>query len=180
MVSGSGDIDIVANTGENSLFDLPGVNINSSFVNSNDGDIIIEGRGGSGDGGNNHGVQLQQGADTVSVRATGENSITDIQGGDGADTISIGSTDDDTSTLDGILGDIGVDGGAGGANRLLINDGGDTAHNDVQVFKDRIAGPAGPNNNVTISYEAIDGSFTNGDTNDGILVTTSLNEFNDV
>lgn len=118
-------------------------------------------------------VDLAGESDTVNVHTTGTGSFTRVLTGAASDAIRLSSTagPGGDGTVDGILGTVEIDAGAGGGNTLLVDDAAATTANTAAVITDAaITGVAGG----TIRYTATDGHFaqTAGTpaANDGILV----------
>ncbi len=129
-----------------------------------------------------HGIILRgsnSGGDVFYVRDVFEAAVTRIEGNGGNDLVRVssdaGSAADDSGHLDGILGDLVIDAGAGDANRLVITDLAGAGNDAVQEYDPDhpgylLLGALAPG---TISYIATGGAFTNGAANDGVLVIGS-------
>lgn len=95
---------------------------------------------------------------------------TSIAGNAGNDIVTVNSAAaDHTGDLDGIRTTLSIDAGTGDANRLIVSDFGGGENPNVIVTNNKITGFAP----VAINYQATDGHFTNGDSNDGILLKGS-------
>jgi hypothetical protein len=112
-------------------------------------------------------VRLSQGGSSFNVHGTGVR--TRVLGGTGNDVITVASQDTQPRDLSQVLGELTVDAAGGSANRLILDDSGAAAGNSVTITKARITGLAP----VAINYSAAGGSFSNGSTNDGILIRGS-------
>ncbi|MEI7781759.1 MAG: FG-GAP-like repeat-containing protein, partial [Planctomycetota bacterium] len=118
-------------------------------------------------------------ADLVHLRTTGAASFTRILGEAGDDRVVLSSMAGTGSLAapffspDGnvglVRGVVSVDGGAGAANRLVVDDSTAADNSDVVVTNNRITGLAAGE----IHYAASGGSFTNAGRNDGILLRGS-------
>lgn len=129
--------------------------------------------------GSNLEVAVAGGADVVHLRTTGTSSFTRIRGEAGQDRVVISSaagtgsltspgfsTDGNVSLIRGV---VSVDGGAGAANRLIVDDSTSDGNDDVRVTNNRVTGLAAGE----LHYAATGGSFTNPGRNDGILLRGS-------
>lgn len=97
-------------------------------------------------------------SDMVAVRSTLAGPLTTVKTGDGNDKITVASV---VSTLDGILGNLLIDGQAG-ANTLEISDlGANSGNASVVVGNAIITGFASLTDSVPIQYQATGGSFAN-------------------
>jgi hypothetical protein len=102
--------------------------------------------------------------DTFNLQGTLYGNVS-VQGGAGNDTILVNPAS--------ILGTLSVNAGGGSSNRLIVNDSGNTTTpRSVTVTSGSITG-FGPG---TISYSASGGSFNDGNSNDGILITSSATQ----
>jgi hypothetical protein len=118
-------------------------------------------------------------ADVVHLRATGASSFTRILGEGGDDRAVISSAagtgnlaapnyspDGDVASVRGV---VSIDGGAGIANRLVVDDSTSAGNADVLLTNNRVTGLAAGE----IHYAATGGSFTNAGRNDGVLLRGS-------
>src|SRR5581483_7993665 len=97
-------------------------------------------------------------------------STTKIEGNGGDDVFVVTSNAPGTTgNLDGVVGTLTVEAGAGAANRLIVSDFGGAANPAAIVTNNQISGlsPA------DIFYAATGGAFTDGAANDGIFIRGS-------
>ena len=103
-------------------------------------------------------LNTDNGTNTVNVQAI--SGPVSIVGGLGKDNIVVCSTSDLSGNLDNINGALTIDGGQG-VNTLTVSDAGTTGPaNNAVITSSQITGFAGANNDQTISYKAIGGSFS--------------------
>ncbi len=103
-------------------------------------------------------LNADNGTNTINVEAI--SGAANIVGGLGVDNIVVCSTADLTGNLDGIRGTLSIDGGQG-ANTLTVSDAGTAGPaNTAVITATQITGLAGANNDQTISYKAVGGSFS--------------------
>ena len=100
-------------------------------------------------------LELGSGVDTVNIRATANGTVTTIYGNDGGDVFNI-SSDAPTNlgTLDGILGELFIEAGAG-ANALAISDAGELDGEVITITRDSVTG-------LAPSVIHFSGTFTGG------------------
>jgi hypothetical protein len=124
-----------------------------NFTNgsTNDG-ILVKGGGAGG---------------TYAIRSTLVGSTTKVVGGAASDAFTVG----DAGVTSGIASLLTIDAGGGAANRLIIDDSSGAGAEAVVLTATSVSGLAG--STARIDYAATGGSFTNGATNDGILVKGS-------
>ncbi len=103
-------------------------------------------------------LNTDNGTNTVNVQAI--SGPVSIVGGLGKDNIVVCSTSDLSGSLDNINGALTIDGGQG-VNTLTVSDAGTTGPaNNAVITSSQITGFAGANNDQTISYKAIGGTFS--------------------
>lgn len=71
--------------------------------------------------------------DIINVRSSGDDTPITVNADGGDDTVNIGSSGVPGNSLDSILGTVGVSGGAGSSDALVINDQGDTDSNSYTI-----------------------------------------------
>jgi hypothetical protein len=121
-------------------------------------------------------VRSTSGDGTVfNAQATAAGVTTNLLGGNGSDVFVVSSDagvdSPPVGTVGGITGTLGVVGGSGPANRLIVGNITGTGNGTVLVTANEIAGLGGA---ATLSYAtAAGGGFTDGAANDGILILGS-------
>ena len=103
-------------------------------------------------------------ASIFNIQSTLAVNTTKIVGGAGDDVFTV-SNNGDTA---GIAGHLTIEAGAGTANRLVVDDSVSAAAEAVVISSTTISGLS--NGTAQIDYAATGGSFTNGASNDGILI----------
>lgn len=103
-------------------------------------------------------------ATSFAIQSTLAGSTMRVVGGVGDDSFTV----TDAGVTSGIAGALAIEAGAGAANRLTIDDSASSSAGAVIVTGDAIEGLSG--GTARIDYAATGGSFTNGPTNDGILI----------
>ena len=112
-------------------------------------------------------VGLSSGDDMFTVLGTTAIAATTISGGAGNDTFNLGNN----GATAGIAGRLAIDAGSGAANRLMVDDSKSALAGAVVFTASGITGLSG--GTAAIGYAATGGSFTNGASDDGILVRGS-------
>ncbi|MFM7034377.1 MAG: beta strand repeat-containing protein [Planctomycetia bacterium] len=100
---------------------------------------------------------------TYTITSTRTGSTTKILAGAASDVFTVTNT----GAVGSIAGRLTIDAGGGAANRLTIDDSAATSTTTMQITAASVTGLAG--GAATIDYSAT-GAFTNGGTNDGILI----------
>ena len=102
-------------------------------------------------------LNADNGTNAINVEAI--SGTASIVGGLGKDNIVVSSKPDLTGSLDNIKGTLNIDGGQG-VNTLTVSDAGTAGPaNNAVITATQITGFAGANNDQTITYKAIGGSF---------------------
>jgi hypothetical protein len=112
-------------------------------------------------------VGLGGGDDMFNVLGTAAIAATTISGGNGNDTFTLGNS----GITAGIAGTLSIDAGSGAANRLMVDDSTSALAGAVVFTASGITGLSG--GTAAIGYMATGGAFTNGASDDGILVRGS-------